>query len=123
MTPSLLTLRPLRFVLAIAIVLGSHVFAQAPATAPAAVKQIPPPGVQIPEGDRAELQAGVIALGKDITILRHNLQSKPQLLALLPDVLIFHKAVDWALRYDEFFNAKQVVMAKKLLELRQTASA
>ena len=81
------------------------------------VKPIPPPGVQLPDGDRAELQAGVVALGKDITVLRHSLQSKPELLALLPDVMIFHKAVDWALRYNEFFNVKQVATAKQLLEL------
>jgi len=59
----------------------------------------------------------VITFGKDITIARHNLQAKPEMLALLPDVMIFHKAVDWALRYDEFFNVKQVATAKKLLEL------
>ncbi|MEP6671547.1 MAG: prolyl oligopeptidase family serine peptidase [Chthoniobacter sp.] len=114
MTPALLTSRPLRLVLA-AAVLGGHAFAQAPAPAP--VRPVPPPGVQLPDGDRAELQAGVVALGKDITILRHNLQSKPEMLALLPDVLIFHKAVNWALRYNEFFNVKQVATAKKLLEL------
>jgi len=58
-----------------------------------------------------------MALGKDITVLRHNLQSKPEMFALLPDIMIFHKAVDWALRYDEFFDVKQVATAKKLLEL------
>jgi hypothetical protein len=73
--------------------------------------------VQIPAGDRAELEAGVIALGKDITVLKHNLQSKPEMLALLPDIMIFHKAVDWALRYNEFFNPKQVATAKSLLEM------
>jgi pimeloyl-ACP methyl ester carboxylesterase len=30
-------------------------------------------------------------------------------------VEIFHKAVDWALRYDEFFDPKQVEFARKLL--------
>jgi predicted peptidase len=114
MSPLPSALRPLRFILATAILAG-HSFAQAPA--PASVKPIPPPGVQLPDGDRAELQAGVVALGKDITILRHSLQSKPELLALLPDVMIFHKAVDWALRYNEFFNVKQVATAKQLLEL------
>ena len=117
MTPALLPSRSLRFVLAAAVVLGSQAFAQAPATGPATARPVPPPGVQIPEGDRAELQAGVVTLGKDITIARHNLQAKPEMLALLPDVMIFHKAVDWALRYDEFFNVKQVATAKKLLEL------
>ena len=117
MTPTLLTSRSLRLTLAAAVVLGSHVFGQAPASGPAPVKPVPPPGVQIPGGDRAELEAGVVVFGKDITIARHNLQAKPEMLALLPDVMIFHKAVDWALRYDEFFNVKQVATAKHLLEL------
>lgn len=116
MTPTALTSRPLRLVLAVAATLGSQAFAQTPAT-PAPVRPVPPPGVQIPAGDRAELEAGVIALGKEITIAKHNLASKPEMLALLPDVMIFHKAVDWALRYDEIFDVKQVALAKKLLEL------
>ena len=33
----------------------------------------------------------------------------------LPDVEIFHKAVDWALRYDEFHDVKQVGTARLLL--------
>ncbi len=114
MTPVLPASRPLRFILAAAI-LTSQAFAQT--AAPAPVRPVPPPGVALPDGDRAELQAGVVALGKDITVLRHSLQSKPELLALLPDVMIFHKAVDWALRYNEFSNVKQVATAKKLLEL------
>ncbi|MDR3403897.1 MAG: prolyl oligopeptidase family serine peptidase [Chthoniobacter sp.] len=116
MTPAFLTSRPLRLVLAAAL-LGGPIFAQAPASTPAPVRPVPPPGVQLPDGDRAELQAGVTTLGKEITIARHNLASKPEMLALLPDVMIFHKAVDWALRYNEFFNVKQVPTAKKLLEL------
>jgi hypothetical protein len=116
----------------VAATLSVHLFAQVPATpAPApkpkptpppvlderGVKLIPQPGVTLPDGDRAELQAGVTALGKDLTVLKHNLKDKPELLALLPDVLIFHKAVDWALRYNEFFNVKQVATAKQMLEL------
>jgi hypothetical protein len=107
---------PFRIILASAVV-ATQALAQNPSSTPAPVRPIPPPGVQIPSGDRAELEAGAITLGKEITILRHNLQAKPELLALLPDVMIFHKAVDWALRYNEFFNANQVGTAKKLLEL------
>jgi len=115
-SPAPLSSHSLRLALT-ALLLGGHLFAQAPAPAPATVKPIPPPGVAISDGDRSELQSGVTLLGKEITILRHNLQQKPELLALLPDVMIFHKAVDWALRYDEFFDPKQVATAKKLLEI------
>src|SRR2546425_1371947 len=81
------------------------------------VRPVPPPGVKIPDDARAELTKGVAELGKEIDSLRVALRTKPELLALLPDVQIFHKAVDWALRYDEFFNAKQVDAARKQLAL------
>lgn len=81
------------------------------------IKLIPQPGVEIPAADRAELKAGVAALGSEIEALRSDLAGKPEKLALLPDVMIFHKSVDWALRYNEFFNVKQVANAKQQLEL------
>ncbi|MDP4584837.1 MAG: prolyl oligopeptidase family serine peptidase [Verrucomicrobiales bacterium] len=86
------------------------------------IKLIPQPGIAIPDADRAELAAGVASLGKEIESLRGQLGDKPEQLALLPDVEIFHKAVDWALRYDEFFEAKQVGIAKTFLELGRTRS-
>ncbi len=74
-------------------------------------KRIPPPGVAIPDTDRTELTASADALGREIASLR---ATKP---AAIADVQIFHKAVDWALRFDEFFDAKQVVSAKNQLAL------
>ncbi|RYD63730.1 MAG: hypothetical protein EOP84_33385, partial [Verrucomicrobiaceae bacterium] len=55
-------------------------------------KQVPPPGVVIPETDRTELTASVASLGKEIEALR----AMPAAAPLLPDVEIFHKAVDYA---------------------------
>ena len=81
----------------------------------AEIRRIPPPGIPVPEADRAELQAGVEALGKEIEGLRKELSSKAELLVLLPDVQIFHKAIDWALRFDEFMDLKEVPKAKALL--------
>ncbi len=81
------------------------------------VKPIPPPGVPIPEADRTALTASVAALGKEIDSLRGLLKARPEKLALLPDVIIFHKAADWALRYDEFFEPKHIEYAKQQLEL------
>jgi hypothetical protein len=123
--------RSLRSVLFAACLPGASLFAQAPAPkgqtkpkpAPPAVvdhlgiKLIPQPGVEIPAADRTELEAGVAALGSEIEALRADLGGKPEMLALLPDVMIFHKSVDWALRYNEFFNVKQVANAKQQLEL------
>src|SRR2546422_8243650 len=82
--------------------------------APAA-NRLPPPGITIPEAERDELVAGAAALRKEIDSLKKELAGKPAPLTLLPDIEIFHKAVDWALRYDEFFDPKQVAFAKTLL--------
>src|SRR5262245_13228225 len=79
------------------------------------VRRIPPPGIAVPEADKAELSAGVAKLGKEIDALEADLQGKPGL-TLLPDVRVYHKAVDWALRHNEIFNAKEIPLAKSVLE-------
>jgi hypothetical protein len=87
------------------------------------IKLIPQPGVAIPDADRIELETGVAELGREIDALNSELAGKRDLLALLPDIRIFHKAVDWALRYDEFFEAKQIEVARKLLGLGKQRAA
>ena len=79
---------------------------------PDKVRRVPPPGIAIPAADRSELEAGVAELGKVIDSLRTELKSKPALLGLLPDVQIYHKAVDWALRYDEFYKTNEAQVAR-----------
>jgi hypothetical protein len=79
------------------------------------VRPVPPPGVKLADADREALQAGVDELGKQIDALRGSLKAKPNLLALLPDVQIYDKAVRWALAHNEFFNVREVAVAKKLL--------
>ena len=60
---------------------------------------IPPKGVAVSDNDRAELQRGLAELAK----------------SPLPDTAVVHKAIDWALRYDEILDAKDVAAAKSLL--------
>ena len=79
------------------------------------VRQIPPPGIAVPDADRAELTAGVEALGKAVASLRTELKAKPELLRFLPDVQIYYNAVRYALTYNEFFNSREIDAAKKLL--------
>jgi pimeloyl-ACP methyl ester carboxylesterase len=80
------------------------------------VRTIPPRGITLTDADRAELQAGVGDLGKEIERLRGTLRDKRGLLDLLPDVQIFHNAVRYALTYQEFFKPQEVSFGKKLLQ-------
>src|ERR1041385_4168693 len=79
------------------------------------VRPVPPPGIKVSANVFAELKKGVIELGNEIGELRKTLAKKPALLELLPDVQIFHNAVYYALRYDEFYTEKELVAAEKLL--------
>lgn len=93
-----------------------------PATAAAQVlppnprKLNPPPGIPVPAALRAELTAGVEALGGEIERLRLTLRSQPALLALLPDVQIYHNAVRYALADDIFTGTNQFGAARSLLQ-------
>ncbi len=77
------------------------------------VRRQPPPGKPIAAEDREELGRGVAELAVEIESLRNELKGRPALLDLLPDVQIFHKAVSWALQYDEIFNPTNEVVAAK----------
>ncbi len=77
------------------------------------VRRMPPPGIAIGDAARSELQQGTADLAHVIDELRGSV--KPAALQLLPDVEIFHKAVDWALRYDEFYKSNEIDVARALL--------
>src|SRR5262245_196095 len=85
--------------------------AQQPAQQPAqrpAMRPIPPAGVEVPAADRTELEAGLQRLRAALDKLRGN--------PLLPDVLIYHEAVRYALQYNEFFKPEEIAKAKTLLQ-------
>jgi dienelactone hydrolase len=71
------------------------------------VRRMPPAGIPIPDNVRAALTAETQKLGAAIEAFRAQSGNQPDRLRYLPDIQIFHKAVDWALRYDEFFDLKQ----------------
>ena len=89
------------------------------AQAPAKPKKVPPPGVAIPENQREELTAAAAQLEREIA----DLKARSTSATLLPDIEIFHKAVDWALRYDEFYDLKQLDVARALLQEGRTRAA
>src|ERR671937_470972 len=80
------------------------------------VRPIPPAGVPIPMNMRSALEEEVKKLEGTIEELRASLKNKPALLELLPDVQIYAKAVGWALKHNEFHNAKEFPIATSLLK-------
>jgi hypothetical protein len=78
---------------------------------PEKVRPVPPPGVEVPEADRAALNDGLMELGRQLTALR----TKKEAAAFVPDVEIYHSAVRIALQHNEFFNAREIGRAKELL--------
>ena len=79
------------------------------------VRPVPPPGISIADEDRRRLSDEVARLGARIEAVRGELTQKPNLLRRMADVQIFHKAVDWALRYGEFFQSNEVATATQQL--------
>lgn len=78
------------------------------------IRRIPAIGIQIPDKEKQELATGLQGFSKIIG----QLKSKRDKFTtdLLPDVLIYYKAVNYALKYQEFFNIKEVVSAQNLLK-------
>ncbi len=79
------------------------------------VRRVPPPGIPIPAALHEEMAAGAQRLGTELLSLRQSLSNQPALLALLPDVQIFHKSVDWAFRYEEVFRTNEFDAARHQL--------
>ncbi len=72
------------------------------------IPRVPPAGIEVPAADRVEIEAGVKQLGDAIASLKKN----AKLAGEIPNVEIFHKSADWALRYNEIFDVKQIATAK-----------
>jgi len=83
---------------------------------PDKVRPIPPKGQTLADADRSELSSGADVLGKEIDALENSLTGRQKLMALLPDVRVYHNAVRSALTHDEFFNVNEVAVARNLLE-------
>ena len=86
-------------------------------------KRIPASGLTLTDTERRELTRQTADLEREIAALAHFLASDPTRLALLPDVEVLHKAVAWALRYDEVMAPKDVAYAHKLLALGRDRAA
>lgn len=81
---------------------------------PESVRQIPPPGIDVRSEDRTRLQAQLDDLHEQMATLERRDDEFVQ--SLLPDVEIFARAVDQALRFNEMFSEADIKRAGVLLE-------
>lgn len=79
------------------------------------VRPVPPPGVAVPAADQARLMAGLQKLRTAIDEALKAQAKNPQLADLLPDIEIYHKAVDWALRYNEIHKLGELKNADEII--------
>jgi dienelactone hydrolase len=103
--------------LIVSLEIHTPVHAQSPAEN-TGVKPLPPPGIDVPATDRAELERGLSAL--DGAIKELSAKKDPHVQSLLPDVQIYHRAVSTALTNNEFFDPVDIAKAKELLLAGQT---
>ncbi len=80
---------------------------------PDKVRRIPELGVEVPADRAATMRAQIKVLQDKITAVRETKDATK--IALLPDVMIFERAVRCALDYQEFFDVKEFDKADELL--------
>lgn len=84
---------------------------------PTAVRPIPPTdkAVALPEADKVSLTKELAELRTAIDAAVKAQAKNPRLEEFLPDLEIFHKATDWAGRYNEYFNKAEFKVAHDLI--------
>ena len=106
----------LPFALAGWLLVGGPAPGQAPTPKRAgAIRPIPKPGIEVPLADRQALDAGLAAIDGKVAELRAR--KDPKVDALLPDVLVYARAVRTALAHNEFFKPAEIDKAKHQLEV------
>ncbi len=100
-----------------ALVLSSSLLADGPKDNQSdSVRRIPPPGAELTAEDKQPVEKALAEFTSELSALREMAAKKPQIADLLPDVEVFHKAVDWALRFGEFFKKQELATALSLIE-------
>ncbi|MCA9079769.1 MAG: prolyl oligopeptidase family serine peptidase [Planctomycetaceae bacterium] len=77
------------------------------------VRQIPPLGIEIPESDRTTLRQGLDQLTTAIDALRQD--KNPSTQVLLPDVEVFHRAIQQTLDFGEIYSEGEIKQAHEVL--------
>lgn len=81
---------------------------------PENVRRIPEAGIQVPDDRAASLRTKLAILQDRIAQIKSGNDAKAK--SLLPDVMIFERAVRCALDYNEFFDIKELDKADELLK-------
>ena len=81
----------------------------------ATTPRVPAIGIELDENVRTQLREQTDALGEAIQALAKRHAETPSLLHHLPDVQVYHKAVDWALKHRIFFKPSELKTAEELL--------
>ncbi|MBX7166613.1 MAG: prolyl oligopeptidase family serine peptidase [Pirellulales bacterium] len=79
------------------------------------VRPVPPAGIAVAPEDAERLQGALAHLDSQLAALRDQGREHPELVAQLPDVEIYAKAVRYALQYGEFFQPREIEVADRLL--------
>lgn len=87
---------------------------------PDKVRPVPPPGIPIPADVREELRSGADFVAAQVRAFRSDSSTRTNLIRFLPDIEVFAKAVDWALRYNEFYRTNEIEVAR--LQLKEALS-
>lgn len=90
---------------------------------PGQVRPVPPPGLAIEDGLRAELTTRLEALGTRLSALAASAEHRAVIESYLPDVEICHRAVRDALEFGEFFKKGEIEFARELLSIGETRAA
>jgi len=77
--------------------------------------RVPAIGIELPDDAYAQLRKRTDALAQAIDALAKQHVETPPLLCHLPDVQVYHKAVDWALKHRIFFKPSELKTAESLL--------
>lgn len=82
--------------------------------------RVPSIGIKIPEDIYRSLRKESDTLRQKINQLNVQHSKNSALLNLIPDIQVFHKAIDWGLRHQNFYKENEFKIAKKLLEEANT---
>ncbi|MFM2095582.1 MAG: hypothetical protein RIS70_2706, partial [Planctomycetota bacterium] len=106
----------LSFCVVLAVIAGMTVRLQADGAGdndPKNVRRLPKLGIEVPAAQRESLEAGLAKLRAAIDGLP---QQSPRVQSLVPDIEIYYKAVHDALRFQEFYQPKEIEDAAGLLQ-------